>query len=84
MLTGIKEASFPADADDTLCLGIDSGTKAQKALHRNNLDAACLTMSFMTEDLMSKARKACAVECPAELAHLIRRSNEGTSTQRSN
>ena len=53
-LTGTKEASFPGDADDNLDLSTESVKKDQKSLNRNNLAASCLTMAFMTKDLMSK------------------------------
>ena len=70
-LTGIKEESFPAVANDILDLSAESEKKPQKELNRNNLSIACLTMELMTKDLRRKAHKVCAVEYLGGLAHLI-------------
>ena len=70
-VSGTADGDLPARADDVLDLTTTNGKKAQKALTRNNVAIASLTMAFTTSSLMNKIYKGRTEEYPGGLAHVI-------------
>ena len=66
-----KESGFPASAGAALDLTLVKYKKVKKALDRNNLAIACLTIVFTIEGLVKKVCKSCALEFPSRLIHSI-------------